>query len=134
MPVIDTSAIIAAIANPQPNRELIGILLKPFAAPAVVDFEFLNTMRALVRRNAITDVNAEEAVRTFYELPIIRHEADILAPDIWKLRENMTAYDASYLALSHLLKTTLITCDQKFARTPLPSGYSVDILTLPSSQ
>jgi predicted nucleic acid-binding protein len=37
---------------------------------------------------------------------------------VWALRENVTAYDAAYLALAEALNATLVTCDSRLARIP----------------
>jgi predicted nucleic acid-binding protein len=37
---------------------------------------------------------------------------------VWALRENLTAYDAVYVALAEALETTLLTCDGRLARAP----------------
>ena len=37
---------------------------------------------------------------------------------MWALRENLTAYDAMYLALAEPLDATLFTCDGRLARAP----------------
>jgi len=34
------------------------------------------------------------------------------------LRENLTAYDAAYVALAELLDTPLVTCDTRLAAAP----------------
>ena len=42
--------------------------------------------------------------------------ADNLLARAWKLRENVTAYDAMYLALAEALDATVVTCDVPLAR------------------
>ena len=36
---------------------------------------------------------------------------------LWELRESITAYDATYVALAEALDSPLITCDSKLARS-----------------
>jgi predicted nucleic acid-binding protein len=43
-----------------------------------------------------------------------------LAERVWELRENITSYDASYVALAELLDTTLVTIDGRLAKAPGP--------------
>ena len=43
-----------------------------------------------------------------------------LAERAWALRENVTAYDASYVALAELLATSLITLDARLGRADGP--------------
>jgi predicted nucleic acid-binding protein len=42
----------------------------------------------------------------------------------WKLRENVTAYDAMYIVLAEALDATVVTCDRPLARAP---GHNVTI-------
>jgi len=43
---------------------------------------------------------------------------EFLLPRAWKLRENITAYDAMYVALAEALDAPIITCDAPLARAP----------------
>ena len=36
----------------------------------------------------------------------------------WKLRENVTAYDAMYIALGEALDAPIVTCDAPLAKAP----------------
>ncbi|WP_222850187.1 type II toxin-antitoxin system VapC family toxin [Allosaccharopolyspora coralli] len=37
---------------------------------------------------------------------------------VWELRQNISAYDASYVALAEFLDCDLVTADARLARTP----------------
>ncbi len=39
---------------------------------------------------------------------------------IWQLRDNLTAYDASYVAVAEALEVPLMTADARLARVPGP--------------
>jgi predicted nucleic acid-binding protein len=41
---------------------------------------------------------------------------------MWALRQNLTAYDAAYVALAEALDTVVLTCDRKLARAPGVAG------------
>jgi predicted nucleic acid-binding protein len=43
---------------------------------------------------------------------------EVLGGRIWQLRQNLTSYDASYVALAETLSATLITLDRRLARSP----------------
>ena len=47
-----------------------------------------------------------------------RYPHAALLPRIWDLRENLTAYDASYVALAETLDAPLVTADARLARAP----------------
>ena len=59
----------------------------------------------------MTPVGALRAFDEFIEMPIQRHSHTDLLPQIWKLRRNLSAYDACYLALSMYLGAELLTTD-----------------------
>jgi predicted nucleic acid-binding protein len=46
-----------------------------------------------------------------------RYGHEPLLPRIWELRDNLTAYDAAYVALAEGLRAPLITCDKRLANT-----------------
>jgi len=51
-------------------------------------------------------------------LDLERHAHEPLLERVWELRENLSAYDAVYVALAEALETVLLTCDAKLARAP----------------
>jgi predicted nucleic acid-binding protein len=46
---------------------------------------------------------------------------------VWRLRENLTAYDAAYVALTEALDASLLTSDARLAAEP-GHGAPVDLL------
>jgi predicted nucleic acid-binding protein len=51
-------------------------------------------------------------------LPTTRYPHDPLLDRIWSLRHNLTAYDASYVALAEALDVPLVTADERLAAAP----------------
>lgn len=93
-------------------------------APHLVDVEVLQTLRRLLRQGQVDGESAEHALEDFCDLLIERHAHADLLPRIWQLRESVSAYDASYIALAEALDAPLVTCDAKLARS---HGHSADI-------
>ena len=60
---------------------------------------------------------AEHALRDWRALPFRRYRHGLLLPRVWDLRDNLTAYDASYVALAEGLEVPLVTCDGQLARS-----------------
>ena len=50
-----------------------------------------------------------------YRVPVVG-----MLDRIWKLRENLSAYDATYVAVAETLDTSLLTADARLARAPGP--------------
>jgi predicted nucleic acid-binding protein len=67
---------------------------------------------------------AEEAIDDLGLLRVVRHGHLDLATRAWELRENLTAYDAVYVALAESLDATVVTCDRALGAAP---GHSVRI-------
>jgi predicted nucleic acid-binding protein len=84
----------------------------------LLDVEFARVLRRLVRERTLTSRRAEEAIEDLMALRITRYAPALLLSRIWQLRNNMTAYDAAYVALAEELKAPLITRDQKIAAAP----------------
>lgn len=84
----------------------------------LIDVEFLQVLRRLVREQTVSLKRAEEAIEDMAALRITRHAAVMLVPRIWRLRQNLSAYDAAYVALAETLQAPLITRDQRIASAP----------------
>jgi predicted nucleic acid-binding protein len=61
---------------------------------------------------------AERAVMDLLDLPIAVHPTAPLLPRGWQLRDNLTTYDACYIAPAETLGCSLLTADTRLARVP----------------
>jgi predicted nucleic acid-binding protein len=87
-------------------------------APHLVDVEIAQGLRRLVRTREVPSGRAEEAIADLGDLDLYRHSHLELLGRAWKLRANITAYDAMYVALAEALDATVVTCDGPLARAP----------------
>lgn len=87
-------------------------------APHLALFEAANILRRHQLAQLITPDQAAQAHADLLDLPIDLWPYEILAPRTWQLRENLTAYDGSYVALAEMTDTTLATLDARIARAP----------------
>lgn len=90
----------------------------------LLDVEFAQVLRRLVREGQLTARRAEEAVEDLAALRITRYAPALLLGRIWRLRQNLIAYDAAYVALAENLKAPLITRDRRIASAP---GHSAAV-------
>ena len=87
-------------------------------APHLLDVEVAQVLRKQVAKGAMADARGQEALQDFLDLPLVRYPHDFLLPRVWDLRQNLTAYDAVYVALAEALGFPLVTCDANIARAP----------------
>jgi predicted nucleic acid-binding protein len=84
----------------------------------LLDIECLQVLRRLVRLGTVPLQRAEQAIDDLRALRITRYPAVPLLDRVWRLRPNLTAYDAAYVALAEELGAALITRDQRIAAAP----------------
>src|SRR5262249_32609076 len=87
-------------------------------APHLVDVEVTQGLRRLVRAGDVSAGRAEEAIVDLADLDLYRHSHLTLLGRAWKLRDNITAYDAMYVSLAEALDATIVTCDVPLAKSP----------------
>jgi predicted nucleic acid-binding protein len=88
-------------------------------APHLLDVEVLSALRRIVAAGDASPDRAGDAVVDLLDLPLERYPHDGLAPRIWALRANFSAYDAAYVALAEAITdggAPLLTADARLAR------------------
>lgn len=130
MLVVDASVLAPALSDDaasgdQARARLRGEVLH---APELIDLEVLSVLR---RRHALGQLDgrrASLALVDLAELPLRRAPHRALLRRCWQLRDNVTVYDASYVALAELLGATLVTVDARLGRAP-GVRCAVEVLT-----
>ena len=84
-------------------------------APQLLDLEIAQVLRRLVREGAVSAPRADQAIQDLLDLRVTRYPHFVFLPHIWRLRDNFSAYDAAYVALTEKLGATLITRDARLA-------------------
>jgi predicted nucleic acid-binding protein len=124
--VVDTSAVLAALVARDPTPRLIERLADDgdLHGPHLIDTELLYALRRMSMNDQISNERAEDALGDFAELALVRYRHQPLNDRVWELRHNITAYDATFIALAETLSAPLITCDARLASAP---GHSAQI-------
>ena len=99
--------------------------------PHLASIETASVIRGAVLGHQIPPSQGERALLDLTELACERHAHETFLGRIWELRENVTVYDAVYVALAEALGVPLITCDARLARAPL-AGVTIEVVE-PSS-
>ncbi len=118
MIVIDASALVEALlgmpASEQVEEWLFGSR-EAVHAPHLIDAEIAQVVRRYASRGYISAETGHSAMIDLMDLQLLRHRHDFLLPRVWELRNNLTAYDAVYVALAEVLDAPLITRDRRIA-------------------
>ena len=118
MSVVDTSAIVAALAL-EDDRLLRRIATEAeLHAPHLVDLEVLDALRKLVARREVSEDRAAYIREDFAALRIERSPHEPFAERVWELRANLSSYDAVFVALAETLDLPLVTYDMRLAGAP----------------
>lgn len=116
MIVIDASAVLEVLLRTPAARDVEQILFKPrqtLHAPHLLDLEVAQVMRRYAANGEIGIERGRAALADLADLPLHRYPHDFLLSRIWALRNNLTAYDAAYVALAEVLDAPLLTRDRR---------------------
>lgn len=86
--------------------------------PHLFDLEVVHVFRRYERRGLVPALRLERAFARLQSLQLVRYPHHAFIEQIWRLRANVTAYDAVYLALAEALAAPLVTTDGPLSRTP----------------
>lgn len=114
--MVDASAALSGLLNAGSARRALAD--QQLHAPYLIDSEIANGLRRGVVAQRL-DVNAAWTVLDRWRhLGMTRYGVFSLLDRIWELRENLSAYDASYVALAENLGCSLLTADGRLGRAP----------------
>lgn len=120
MIVVDASALAPALADDGPDGDVARARLReaPLVAPELIDLETASVIRRQLQGGQLDARRAALALTDLVELPMRRAPHRPLLARCWELRENLTVYDAAYVALAELLDVVLLTADARLAGAP----------------
>jgi predicted nucleic acid-binding protein len=120
--VVDASVVAVALADDGHDGDGARVRLRGerLAAPELIDLEVASVLRGQLRGVVIDRPRAELALADLATMPIRRAGHRPLLARCWELRDNLTVYDAAYVALAEALGAVLLTADRRLARAPGP--------------
>jgi predicted nucleic acid-binding protein len=120
--VLDASAVIDVLLGSGPASENIrGRVEEPrqsIHVPHLMDLEVLQSLRRYALSGTLSRKRSNRAFERLTNIAFERYSHAPLLGRIWELRDNITAYDAAYVALAEALDAPLITLDARLARAP----------------
>ncbi|MXY16902.1 MAG: type II toxin-antitoxin system VapC family toxin [Acidobacteria bacterium] len=121
MTVLDASAAVELLLNTPRGRRLHARLAadtETLHAPHLADLEIAQVLRRYVLHGNLGEPQARLALARWRSLDVERYAHEPLLGRVWGLRNNMSAYDAVYVALAEALGTVLVTGDRRLAAAP----------------
>jgi predicted nucleic acid-binding protein len=120
--VLDASAVVAMLLGTGSEAERIRRKVESpgesLHVPHLMDLEVLHTVRRQTLLGTLSRKRGVEALEDLKNTAFVRYPHAPLVDRIWDLKNNLTAYDAAYVALAEALDTPLITLDDRLARAP----------------
>src|ERR1700683_3245044 len=117
--VLDASVAVTALTEPgTPAADLLVEDDAVFLVPSIFDAEVLSALRGLVRGLKFDQAAAADLIVDLMVLPVDRWHMSSLLPRMWELRDNLTPYDAAYVALAELTGAVLVTGDERITAAP----------------
>lgn len=118
--VVDASVLVTLLAGAeraaQAQAALGGRHRRSLWAPHLLDAEVGHSLRRRAAAAQLGPSAALAALDDLVRLPLRRVPHRDLIPRAWELRENLSFYDALYVALAERLEATLVTFDARLAR------------------
>lgn len=123
MLVVDASVLSVALADDGTDGDAARARLRGerLAAPELIDLEVASVWRRQNRAGLLEARRADMALFDLRSLPMHRAPHLPLVARCWELRDNLTTYDATYVALAEALDATLLTGDRRLARSAGPT-------------
>jgi predicted nucleic acid-binding protein len=127
--VVDASVLATSLGDDGPDGDRARARLRGerLTAPELVDLEVVSVWRRQIRAGALDARRAALALADLAALPLRRTPHRPLLARCWELRDNLTIYDAAYVALAEMLAVPLLTGDGKLAKATGPT-CTVEVL------
>jgi predicted nucleic acid-binding protein len=122
MLVVDASIIAPVVADggADGTRYRHRLRGERLVAPDLMRIEVLSVLRRQLRQGSLAKSEADAAVGDLLSLAVEILPTVTLVSRIWELRDNVTTYDACYVALAESLGCALLTADGRLARASGP--------------
>jgi predicted nucleic acid-binding protein len=124
--VVDASAALSGLLNDGAARQLLAT--EQLHAPHLIDSEVASGLRRRVSARRLTADNGWAALDVWRQLGLTRYAVYPMLDRVWRLRDNLSAYDAGYVALAESLDCSLVTADARLSHAP---GIRCPITVIP---
>jgi len=119
--VVDASVLANVIGDDGSDGRLARAELRAagqLAAPDLVDVETVAVLRKRWLAGTLSERRFATAIGDLEVIDLDRYPALALMRRVFDLRANVTAYDATYVALAQVLRCELLTADRRLGGAP----------------
>jgi len=119
--VVDASALLEVLLRTPAGESIEARMFKSgetLHAPHLLDVEVAQVLRRYVASGDLDSNRAGQALEDLADWPLTRYAHHWFLERIWALRDNISAYDAAYIALAESLPARLLTRDRRLAGAP----------------
>jgi predicted nucleic acid-binding protein len=118
--VVDASVLTTALGDDgvDGRRARTRLSGEQLVAPEVIDLEVISAWRRLCAAGQLGSDRASQAVADLLAFRVERVPHKPLLQRCWELRDNVTVYDAAYIALAETIRATLLTADERLTNAP----------------
>jgi predicted nucleic acid-binding protein len=116
--VLDASAAIELLLRTPAGQAVakrIAVRDTSVHVPHLLDLEVAQVLRRYCSQKVLSAERAQLALDDLRALQLTRYAHEPMLVRIWALRDNLTAYDAAYVALAESLEAPLVTLDTRAA-------------------
>jgi predicted nucleic acid-binding protein len=120
MIVLDASVVVDVLVRPAGETHALRARIRAASivyAPHLMDAEVTSTLRRYVLRDEIDQVSARRAIRRLGAMRLRLRPHRPLLGRAFALRDQLTVYDAIYVAMAEATGATLLTRDARLARS-----------------
>jgi predicted nucleic acid-binding protein len=122
--VVDASVLAPAVADdgPDGHRFRVRLANEIVVGPDLLQIQVTSVLRRQLRLGRLTIEQASAAVADLVDLPVRIFPTAPLLARVWELRDNLSSYDACYVALAEALDVVLLTADVRLGNAPGSHG------------
>ena len=121
--VADSSALVAFLVDYGSDGRWVDAAFagEDLACPELALAEASNILRRMEIAGQLSYTEATAAYTELFDIDIVLYPFTPFAERIWELRNNLTTYDAWFVALAETLDCPLVTLDRRLSRAPSPT-------------
>lgn len=121
MKVLDASVVVDSLIDPGPRGRLARrhVIDDPhLAAPTVMRYEVASVLRRRVLAGSLEPDSGRAALDRLRNLRALELPVETFLGRMWQLRQNVSVFDAAYVAAAEATGATLVTVDAALAGAP----------------